>query len=154
MRSKDQTEVEWCMRAAGQVVREKPEVPDDETLRLRAALTLEEVLEKAKALGFHLHASCCGCDVAKVSNIDIDDAYEPNIVEIADACADIIVVVLGTLSALGIDADAVLDEVHRANKAKFPGGKAILREDGKYLKPEGWQPPDIAGVLKAQGWSG
>jgi hypothetical protein len=25
-----------------------------------------------------------------------------------------------------------------------------VRPDGKKLKPEGWQPPDIAGILRAQ----
>ena len=29
-------------------------------------------------------------------------------------------------------------------------GNPILREDGKILKPEGWTPPDISGVLDAQ----
>ena len=39
-------------------------------------------------------------------------------------------------------------EVHRSNMAKVgPGGKVLRREDGKILKPEGWTPPDLKGVL-------
>ncbi len=38
------------------------------------------------------------------------------------------------------------DEVHRSNMAKVGGP---IRGDGKRLKPEGWTPPDVAGVLAA-----
>jgi hypothetical protein len=31
--------------------------------------------------------------------------------------------------------------------AKLVDGKVIRREDGKILKPAGWTPPDIKGVL-------
>ena len=42
--------------------------------------------------------------------------------------------------------------VHVSNMAKLgPDGKPIYREDGKILKPEGWQPPDIGAVLDAHG---
>lgn len=51
----------------------------------------------------------------------------------------------------GIDLRPVWSEVHAANMRKTTGP---VREDGKRLKPEGWQPPDIAGVLRAQGWQG
>lgn len=47
-----------------------------------------------------------------------------------------------------IPLQAVFDEVHRSNMAKLgPDGTPIRREDGKVLKPAGWTPPDIAGVL-------
>lgn len=52
---------------------------------------------------------------------------------------------------LGIDLGPVFEEVHRANMAKVGGP---TRADGKILKPEGWTPPDVAGVLRRQGWSG
>lgn len=42
---------------------------------------------------------------------------------------------------LAIDLDPFFREVHRANMEKLKGPK---REDGKQLKPEGWQPPRIA----------
>lgn len=54
---------------------------------------------------------------------------------------------------------ALWDEVQRSNEAKAieqPDGsfKVVRRADGKILKPPGWTPPDIAGVLRAHGWKG
>lgn len=73
---------------------------------------------------------------------------KPDIVGIADALADMVYVIAGAAHVYGIDLDAVFAEVHRSNMAKLgPGGKPIYREDGKVLKPEGWTPPDVAGVL-------
>lgn len=45
----------------------------------------------------------------------------------------------------------LLEEVDRSNLAKFgPGGRR--REDGKWVKPDDWQPPDIKGVLQKLGF--
>lgn len=66
---------------------------------------------------------------------------------VADAIADLIYVVLGTAISYGIDIRPIWDEVHRTNMAKEGGGS---RADGKILKPEGWEPPDIAGLLNEQ----
>lgn len=70
-----------------------------------------------------------------------------DIVEIADALADMVYIAYGTAVAYGIPLDKVFAEVHRSNMAKLVDGKVIRREDGKVLKPEGWKPPDIEGVL-------
>lgn len=67
-----------------------------------------------------------------------------DIVEVADACADLVVTVLGTAAEYGIPFNQVWAEVHRSNMAKAGGP---VRDDGKRLKPEGWQPPDVRGVL-------
>jgi predicted HAD superfamily Cof-like phosphohydrolase len=53
---------------------------------------------------------------------------------------------------------AVWAAVQCANEAKAieqPDGrrKVVRREDGKILKPEGWTPPDIEGVLRQHGWT-
>ena len=63
---------------------------------------------------------------------------------IADGIADSIVVLLGTAVTYGIDMRPVWDEVHKTNMAKA-GGK--FRNDGKLLKPEGWESPDIASII-------
>ena len=55
-----------------------------------------------------------------------------------------------TAVADGIELPAVWAEVQRSNMAKFPGGRAVMNESGKAVKPEGWTPPDIEGVLKNQ----
>jgi predicted HAD superfamily Cof-like phosphohydrolase len=76
-----------------------------------------------------------------------DAAYDGNLPKVADAIADAVYVLLGTAVAYGIDIRPVFAEVHRTNMAKEGGP---TRPDGKILKPEGWQPPDVAGIIAAQ----
>ena len=78
----------------------------------------------------------------------VDAEEDADIIEIADALADIIYIALGTAVSYGIPLDKVFEEVHRSNMAKLVDGKVLRRADGKVQKPEGWTPPDIAGVLK------
>jgi len=76
------------------------------------------------------------------------EAWEKNdLIELADAIADLVYVLNGTAISYGIDLRPVWDEVHRANMSKVGGS---TREDGKILKPEGWLPPDIGKVLDKQ----
>jgi len=77
----------------------------------------------------------------------LDAILKEDLVELADGICDSIVVLLGTAVTYGIDIRPVWDEVHRTNMAKKKG---ILREDGKRLKPDDWEPPDIAGILQEQ----
>lgn len=70
-----------------------------------------------------------------------------DIVETADACADLIWVVEGLMYSLGIDPQTVWDEVAKSNYSKTVEGKLIKREDGKVLKPETFQPPNIQRAL-------
>ena len=74
-----------------------------------------------------------------------------DIVEIVDGLLDIIVIAWGTLlSYVGEElAGAAADEVGRSNLSKVDGslGEIVRRPDGKVLKPEGWQPPNIRKVL-------
>jgi predicted HAD superfamily Cof-like phosphohydrolase len=67
---------------------------------------------------------------------------------VADALADLLYVIHGCALEYGIPLDLVFAEVHRSNMAKLgPDGKPLLRPDGKILKPDGWTPPNIAGIL-------
>lgn len=74
--------------------------------------------------------------------LDANDA-----VEVADALADLLYVVIGSALQWGIPLDRVLAEVHRSNMTKDGGGKRI---DGKILKGPGYEPPDVAGVLNGE----
>lgn len=94
------------------------------------------------------------------------------VTEIADACIDLVYVVSGLLHGLGLDPQPLWDEVHRSNIAKIKhacgtcetkgvvdiegveitcpqcGGSGYhyevrRRADGKVLKPDGWQPPNL-----------
>ncbi len=77
----------------------------------------------------------------------IDALASGDVVGVADALADIQYVVNGAAIVWGIDLDPVAAEVHRSNMTKR-GGK--LREDGKLLKPDHYEPPNIERVLAEQ----
>lgn len=54
--------------------------------------------------------------------------------------------------AHGLPMDEVWAEVQRSNMSKISAdGTVKRREDGKILKPLGWKPPDIRGVLERAG---
>ena len=69
-----------------------------------------------------------------------------NRVEQLDALVDILVVTMGAIRAGGFDGEGAWNEVMRTNFAKIDPetGKVRKREDGKVLKPEGWEPPQLA----------
>jgi ADP-ribose pyrophosphatase YjhB (NUDIX family) len=73
-------------------------------------------------------------------------AEAADVVEIADALADLLYVVHGTALVHGIPLDAVFDEVHRSNLTKV-GGPAI-GPGTKAPKPEGYRPPNIRPLLE------
>ena len=111
-------------QAFGQRIGDTPTLPEDYTEReLRMSLLEEEVNEY------------------------FDAEEKADLVEIADALADIIYIACGTAVSYGIPLDDVFAEVHRSNMAKLVDGKVIRREDGKIQKPADWTPPDIRGVL-------
>ena len=72
-----------------------------------------------------------------------------DLVEIADATADLKWVIEGLEHTLNIPQQEVWDEVARSNLAKISeNGKVLKREDGKVLKPESWTPPDIKTIIR------
>lgn len=79
-------------------------------------------------------------------------AVEANdIVEIADALGDMQYIINGTALTYGIDLDAVHAEIHRSNMSKLgPDGVVHRRADGKVLKPETYEAPQLVSVLLAQ----
>ena len=72
-----------------------------------------------------------------------------DMVEVLDALADIGSILAGTIINHGMQHiyDDAFNEVHRSNMAKLVDGKVLRREDGKVLKPEGWQAPQLAQFL-------
>ncbi|WAZ24539.1 hypothetical protein STRCI_005970 [Streptomyces cinnabarinus] len=72
---------------------------------------------------------------------------------LAHELADVVYVAYGTALVHGIDLDAVIAEVHRSNMTKLgPDGHVARRADGKVLKGEHYRAPDVAEVLRRQGW--
>lgn len=105
---------------AGHLTRIQPTDERDEREKLAVELVEEEFVELLQAYLDH--------DMRKL----------------ADACADLVWVVCGLAGAFGINLDAAWAEVKRTNYAKLGGPR---RDDGKLLKPEGWQPPDMTDAL-------
>jgi predicted HAD superfamily Cof-like phosphohydrolase len=60
------------------------------------------------------------------------------------------VVTVGALHSMGVDADGAWKEVMRSNFDKIDKrtGQVRKREDGKVLKPQGWTPPNLEPYLK------
>lgn len=100
--------------------------PSRERVELRQRLLREEYLE-------WLHA-----------------VSERDMVEVADALADMVYIIAGTALEFGIPLDRVWDEVQRSNMAKVDpvSGKVTKRPDGKVTKPQGWEGPRIGEVLE------
>jgi predicted HAD superfamily Cof-like phosphohydrolase len=71
-------------------------------------------------------------------------------VEQLDALIDIMVVTVGALHSMGVDAEGAWKEVMRSNFAKIDKrtGQVRKREDGKVLKPQGWEPPKLAPFVR------
>jgi hypothetical protein len=81
-----------------------------------------------------------------------DGFIRRHIGDIADGGADLVWVVQGLFTTLGIDFNKVWEEVRASNMSKVSeGGKIKKRADGKILKPESYFKPDIEKVLKEQG---
>jgi predicted HAD superfamily Cof-like phosphohydrolase len=120
------TDVKDFHVAFGQRVGEKPELPEQNERALRMRLLSEEWEEYRSA------------------------EYDNDIVEIADALADIIYIACGTAVSYGIPLDEIFNEVHRSNMAKLVDGKVLRREDGKIQKPEGWTAPDIKSIIDSK----
>lgn len=123
-------------RAAEFVAPPRPTVPSPDLLTLRRTLIREEVQE--------VDAEFTGL----AARLEVGEPVSSgDLAPLAHELADLLYVTYGALDALGIDADAVFAEVHRANMAKLGGPR---RADGKLLKPEGWQPADVRGVIEGR----
>ncbi|WIV12628.1 hypothetical protein [Proteiniborus sp. MB09-C3] len=74
---------------------------------------------------------------------EIDEFKEANdIYEQADAMIDLMYFALGTLVEMGVKPDKIFEIVHTANMDKlWSDGKPHYKEDGKTVKPEGWEDP-------------
>lgn len=115
---------------------QRPLLPPPDVLAIKKKLIDEEYAETTAEFE-HLHASRASGDA-------------PDITQIVHELTDLLYVTYGAILAFGVDADAVFAEVHRANMEKLGGP---IRADGKQLKPPGWQPPDVAGVIASQNGS-
>jgi len=90
-------------------------------------------------------------NLIKEEMAELMQAYSKNDqVEQLDALLDIIVVAVGALHSMGVDAPGAWKEVMRSNFAKIDPrtGRVVRRSDGKILKPEGWEPPRLGNFIR------
>lgn len=133
-----QQDVSAFMSTMGQPIRAYPmTIPDDE-VRLRIGLIEEEYDETMGALISLLSTNLEGASQGEVV---------ARLAELADGIADLVYVLVGTARSFGIDMTDIWAEVQASNMLKATGP---VRQDGKRLKPEGWEPPDVEGIIIEQ----
>lgn len=112
--------------AFGHPVGDEPRLVDKDTWFLRGSLLGEELEEYAEA------------------------CVKGDIVEVADALADQLYILLGTMLVHGMQdkIEEIFDEVQRSNMSKLgEDGKPIHREDGKVLKGPNFSEPNIKDII-------
>lgn len=124
-----QNDVEQFMAAADQYIGSTPHL--NENNEAQAKLYIDLIDEEFREL--------------------CDGFLRRHIGDIADGGADLVWVVKGLFTTLGINFDQVWEEIRASNMSKVVDGKVIRREDGKILKPDTYFKPDIEKVLKKQG---
>jgi predicted HAD superfamily Cof-like phosphohydrolase len=75
-----------------------------------------------------------------------------DLVEMADGCADLIYVLVGTMISYGIPIDRIFTEVHRSNMTKTPVKATKGKKYGtKTPKGPDYIAPDIKGIIAQPG---
>jgi predicted HAD superfamily Cof-like phosphohydrolase len=96
-------------------------------------LVEEEFAELAES---HRKMRAAGFDRRSVANF------------IKESC-DVIYVIAQYAAFLNVDIDSAYDRVHQNNMSKLgPDGRVVRREDGKILKPEGYEPVDLVDLIE------
>ena len=109
------------MKTFGQEVKTKPSFSTDKINKLRLDLIKEELAELTEAM----------------NNKDL--------LEVADALADILYVTYGAGHAFGINLDKCFEEVQNSNMSKLDEkGKPIYNEHGKVMKGPNYFKPDLS----------
>src|SRR5262245_50840616 len=138
-------------RAMGLPVAERPSVPSDDWVRLRLSLIAEEFFELLESSVSYSMSEARIYDARwKIEDWIRHGQVRICLPDLADALCDLDYVIEGCRLGFGIDGEPIEAVVHKANMAKVGGP---VREDGKRLKPPGWEPPDIRAELVRQGWS-
>lgn len=173
-----QDKVKEFMKVFGQPCPSKPQLPDVKTRILRVKLLLEEVLELTEASGLKIigpmGSNLDKSLLSKPDGLQIVENSEvsPDLVEVADALADISYVNYGAANAYGIKLEPIENEVHSSNMTKLftleeassvntkeftfkpvrTHGKCMLvkNTDGKVQKSPSYEPAKIKPLIDQQ----
>lgn len=136
----------------GHPVAPAPAPTNDERTRLRLKLISEEFFELLEATGLGYDDEFRRAEGVVQEEIACGNP-SINLVETADALADLIYVIYGYALELGIPLSRILEEVHDSNMSKLDPetNLPIYRKDGKVLKGSNFREPDISGILNYTG---
>jgi predicted HAD superfamily Cof-like phosphohydrolase len=123
--------VEEFHRSSGSEGSATPSVPSGGVLKLREGLISEEHAEVVEAF----------------ERLEAGERGERDLAHLVHELADLLYVTYGSLLACGVEPDGVFRELHRANMHKISGPR---REDGKQMKPPGWEPADMLAEISRQ----
>jgi len=113
------------MKTFGQEVKQSPALSTDKINELRVSLIREELDELISAMN------------------------KKDLVEVADALADILYVTYGAGHAFGLNLDKCFQEVQNSNMSKLDNnGRPIYDENGKVMKGPNYFKPDIKKIIK------
>lgn len=127
-----------------------PSVPPDQIRAERARLIAEEAAEAiSEILSGHPDAYDLFLDLCEIFE-DRARPHDrrPDPVKVARELADVEYVIAGAAVNWGVPLAAVFAEIHAANMRKLGPAGPILNEHGKAMKPDGWYPADIDGLMR------
>jgi predicted HAD superfamily Cof-like phosphohydrolase len=125
-----------------------PRIPSEEMVRFRLQIVMEEAFELLYAIipdeKTILDAKQIIAGVITNGRLDVD------LPAVMDALGDLDSVIEGTRLAFQVDGRPIADAIFRSNCSKT----APTAGAHKLVKGPGYFPPDVAGELKKQGWTG
>lgn len=145
--------LEFC-RVYEHPTRTAPGLPSEDRSHLCMALIVEEFFEFLGAMTGQMEA-------AKQSSKEYIERLNQtplniDLVEMADALGDLDYVNEFCRLSHGIDGGPIADEIQRSNLSKLGADGKPMKNPvtGKTVKGPNFSPPDIARLLRKQGWTG
>lgn len=128
----------------------EPREVEEEVLRFRMRFLLEELVEFCRGAGYNL--------TYDLEVLEVDGQVFPrDHAEMFDALLDLVYVALGTAHLFGYPWQTgwALVQIHNMRKHRAASDGSDSKRGSSYdvVKPEGWVPPDIAGLLRRLGWN-
>jgi len=148
-----QQAVEKFLRGVGHVIPSSPSVASTFLLSSQLKLIWEEFSELVQSLTAEMYVDPT-VDIRSAihwKEVDFRGMAFPDLVEVADACGDLMVVVVGMMSLCGIADAGILREINDNNLLKIQNGH-MDPISGKFIKPKDHPKPNILGQLRSQGY--
>ena len=139
----------------GSLIADKPQAMTREEVQFIINMATSELVELAQTVADDADDAIKMVQLG--AHVDVSLDYKKPETELgiiseqADAAVDVMYYLYNTYAKKGVNLDSVFEKVHAANEAKrFNDGTFHRRNDGKVLKPPGWQEPDINGEIERQ----